>query len=56
MMRLTRDEKLLVAGILAALLAGAGVKHYRETARAKAAAEAVKSGQTDETARVSAAD
>ena len=47
MMRLTRDEKLLVAGILAALLAGAGVKHYRETTRVKAAEEAVNSARAD---------
>ena len=32
-MKMTRDEIVLVAAILATLLLGAGVKHYRETHR-----------------------
>ena len=32
-MRLTRDEILLVTGLVAALLLGSVVKHYRDQAR-----------------------
>ena len=43
MFRLTRQERQLVAFILAAFLAGLGVKHWRETRATEAAvAEAAK--------------
>jgi hypothetical protein len=32
-MRLTRDEILLIAAIITALLVGASVKHYRDSQR-----------------------
>lgn len=54
-MRLTREETLLVVAILAALLVGAGVKHYREKARVAAAIEAVKNPDAKATTQ-SAAD
>jgi hypothetical protein len=38
MFRLTRQERRLVAFILAAFLAGLGIKHWRETRETKAAA------------------
>jgi hypothetical protein len=50
-MRLTREEMLLVVAILAALLIGAGVKHYREQGRVAAAADAIKSGSDEEAPR-----
>lgn len=39
-MRLTRDEILLLVGIVIALVAGVIVKHYRAEWRAAAAVEA----------------
>lgn len=38
MFRLTRQERRLVAFILAAFIAGLGIKHWRETKETKAAA------------------
>ena len=40
-MRLTRDEILLIAAVLGALLLGVIVKHYRDAARLAAPAAAV---------------
>ncbi len=40
-MRLTRDEILLVTGLVAALVLGVVVKHYRDAARLAAPAPAV---------------
>jgi biotin transporter BioY len=37
MFRLTRQERRLVAFILAAFLVGLGIKHWRETRETKAA-------------------
>jgi biotin transporter BioY len=37
MFRLTRQERRLVAFILAAFLAGLGIKHWRETKETEAA-------------------
>lgn len=37
-MRLTRDEIILITGILIALVTGAVVKHYRSQRRVEAAA------------------
>ena len=37
MLRLTRQERQLVAFILAAFLAGLGIKHWRETRETEAA-------------------
>jgi hypothetical protein len=37
MLRLTRQERRLVAFILAAFLAGLGIKHWRETRETEAA-------------------
>jgi biotin transporter BioY len=37
MFRLTRQERRLVAFILAAFLAGLGIKHWRETRETEAA-------------------
>jgi hypothetical protein len=39
--RLTRDEILLVTGLVAALVLGVMVKHYRDQARLSAPAPAV---------------
>ena len=39
-MRLTRDEIILIAFVLLALLAGAVIKHHRDTARALGPASA----------------
>jgi len=39
MFRLTRQERRLVAFILAAFLAGLGLKHWRETRETEAAVE-----------------
>ena len=50
-MRLTREEALLVVAILAALLVGAGVKHYREQARVAAAVEAMKDADAEGSSR-----
>jgi hypothetical protein len=36
MMRLTRDEMLLIAGVMAALVLGAVVKQHRDQTRAAA--------------------
>jgi hypothetical protein len=50
-MRLTRDEIILVTGILAALVTGAIVKHYRETERVAAIERNLSAGKPTDAAK-----
>lgn len=50
-MRLTRDEIILVSSILVALVVGALVQHYRESARVEAIERNLKAAKAGDSAR-----